>query len=110
MLVPEVTIEPETFIEAETCGEAVLKCTASSFDDVAITWKRLHKELPETAEFSTSKSINQRVSIMKIAKVAWYHKGDYYCVAKNNIGEVNSSFVHINVTGELITVTIYTYI
>jgi len=101
-MLPELTIEPESFVEVETCGEAVLKCTAASFENVTITWKRLHKELPETAEFSTSKLLNQKVSIMKITRVAWYHKGDYYCVAKNNIGEVNSSLVHINVTGELL--------
>jgi len=100
-MLPEVTIQPESFVEVEACGETVLKCTASSFENVTIAWKRLYKEIPETAEFSTSKTLNQRDSIMKITKVAWYYKGDYYCVAKNNIGEVNSSLVHINVTGEL---------
>jgi len=108
-MVPEVTIEPETFVEVETCGDAVLKCTATSFRNVAITWKRLYKDLPETTEFSTTKSLNQRVSIITIKKAAWYHKGDYYCVAKNDVGEVNSSIVHINITGELISLGCYSY-
>jgi len=104
-MLPEVTIEPETFVEAEACGIAVLKCTATSFRNVTITWKRLHNDLPETAEFSTTKSLNKRVSIMTIAKAAWYHKGVYYCVAKNDVGEVNSSLVNINITGEQITMS-----
>ena len=109
-MLPDITIEPETFVEAETCGESVLKCTASGFGNVKVAWKRLHDELPETTEISTTESLNQRVSIMKITKVAWYHKGDYYCVAKNDVGEVNSSFVHINVTGELIAMSICIHI
>jgi len=96
-MLPEITIEPRSFSEVETCGEFALTCTASGFGDIKITWKKLHSELPETTEISTT---DQRISTMKITKVTWYHKGDYYCLAKNNIGEVNSSVVHINVTGE----------
>jgi len=101
VILPEVAIDPESFVEVETCGEVILKCTASGFGNVRVTWKRVHDELPETTEISTTESLNEKVSILKITKVAWYHKGDYYCVAKNNIGEVSSSLVHVNITSEL---------
>ena len=98
-MLPEVTIEPKLFVETETRDDAVLKCTATSFRNVTITWKRLHNELPETAEISSTKSLNQRFSTMTIRNIAWYDKGDYYCVAKNDVGEVNSSLVHVNISG-----------
>ena len=101
MLLPEVTIEPEYLVEVEICGEIILKCTASGFGNVRVTWKKLHDELPEATEISTTESLNKRVSILKMTKVAWYHKGDYCCVAKNSIGEVSSSLVHVNITSEL---------
>ena len=101
-MVPEVIIVPKSDVEAEVCSDPILKCTATSFRNVTITWKKLHGELPETAITSTTKSLNQRVSVMTIRNIAWYHKGDYYCVAKNDAGEVNSSVVHVNITGKII--------
>ena len=100
VMLPEVTIEPESFVEAETCGEAVLKCTASAYGNLVVEWKKINGKLPETTEISITKSLNQRVTKMTITKAAWYHKGDYYCVAKNDAGEVNSSLVHVNITGK----------
>ena len=99
-MVPEVMIEPESDVQAEVCSDPIFKCTATSFRNITITWKKLHSELPETVVTSSTKSLNQRVSIMTIRNIAWYHKGNYYCVAKNDVGEVNSSIIHVNITGE----------
>jgi len=47
-MVPEVIIEPESDVQAEVRSDPIFKCTATSFRNITITWKRLHSELPET--------------------------------------------------------------
>ena len=83
----------------EIYNVAVFECIARSYGSISITWKRLNSELPVTTNVTTTKSLNEIKSILKIEKSIGYYKGYYYCVSKNRIGRINSTFAYCNITG-----------
>ena len=107
MTFPKVLINPNSS-EVDTCSEAVFKCIVNGFGNITVSWRKLDDEFPETSDAVTTDTLSQRVSILTIRKMVCYYKGMYYCTASNSAGEVNSSVVYLNVTGEIFTyITIY---
>ena len=101
MTLPEVLIDPSSIVE-DTCSDPVFRCTVNGFGEITVTWRKLNDELPETSDVSVvTESLNEKFSILTIRKMVWYYAGIYYCIAKNSAGEVNSSLVTLNVTGEV---------
>ena len=56
-------------------------------------------KLPLSATNITTISHSGVTSILRINKIIHYYKGYYYCVVKNELGEVNSSMAQLNVYG-----------
>ena len=83
----------------EVYNVATFECTARSYGNVSITWRRLNSELPETANITMSKSLNDITSVLRIEKSIGYYKGYYYCVIGNKAGIVNSRMAYCSVTG-----------
>ena len=80
--------------------ESVLfKCSASGFGVLQIVWKRIEHNMPLTAEVTEEKSLNKITSILKITKATGYYSGQYYCDAKNEVGEVISQIANLHVQG-----------
>ena len=75
------------------------KCTAHGFGVLKITWKKDKYIMPVTAEVIEEKSLNKITSILKITKTAGYYSGQYYCVAKNEVGKVVSQAAYLYVQG-----------
>ena len=75
------------------------KCTASGFGVLEIVWKRFKHDMPVTAEVTEETSLNKITSILKITKTAGYYSGQYYCVAKNEFGEVVSHIANLHIQG-----------
>jgi len=78
---------------------AIFECTARSYGTILITWKRLNSDLPVTVNITTTKSLNEATSVLKIEKSIGYYKGYYYCVIENKAGIVNSTTAYCNITG-----------
>ena len=65
-------------------------------------WKKINsKQLPQSATVVTNRSHDGVTSILKIDKIIHHYRGYYYCVVKNEIGEVNSSMAELYVNGML---------
>ena len=75
------------------------KCSASGFGVLKIVWKRIEHNMPLTAEVVEKKSLNKTTRILKITKTTGYYSGQYYCVAKNEVGEVISQTANLHVQG-----------
>ena len=75
------------------------RCTAQGFGVLKIVWKRVKHKMPVTAKVTEEKSLNKITSILKIAKTAVYYSGQYYCVAENQVGKVNSWTAKLHVQG-----------
>ena len=77
------------------------KCTASGFGVLEIVWKRVKHDMPVTAEVTEEKSLNKITSILKFTKTAGFYKGQYYCVAENEVGEVVSQIANLHIQGNI---------
>ena len=75
------------------------KCSASGFGQLKIVWKRIEHNMPLTAEVTEEKPLNKITSILKITNTAGYYSGQYYCVAKNQVGEIFSQIADLYVQG-----------
>ena len=76
------------------------KCTAKLDGNIQTQWKKLNSvKLPQLSTTVTSFSHDVVTSILKIDKIIHHYKGYYYCVVKNEIGEVNSSMAELHVDG-----------
>ena len=93
---PVITRQPRSTTVQVNTGS--FTCTARSYGFVSLTWKRLNSKLPVTASVSTSKSLNEITSVLRLENVGYY-KGYYYCVVENIAGKVNSTFAHFDVIG-----------
>ena len=97
---PRIMQQPSSTM-TEVYNVATFECTARSYGIVSITWKRLNSELPETANITMSKTLNDITSVLRIEKIIGYYKGYYYCVIENKAGKINSRMAYCNVTGIL---------
>ena len=75
------------------------KCIAQGFGVSKIVWKRVKHKMPVTAKVTEEKLLNKITSILKITKTAGYYSGQYYCVAENEVGKVNSRTAKLHVQG-----------
>ena len=74
-------------------------CTARGFGLLEIIWKRIRHAIPVTAEITQVKSLNEITSVIKISTTVGYYSGQYYCIAKNEVGETISRIANLNVIG-----------
>lgn len=100
---PVILMQPKS-AKVKVCSEVTFNCSASGYGKLTVTWKKLSDELPATRTISNSESGKAVTSYLKITDTVWYHRGTYYCTVKNSAGEVNSSIVRLNVTGNLLAV------
>ena len=102
MGLPVILKQPRSTV-AEIYNVTIFECTASSYGNLSITWGRQNSHLPVTANISTTKSLNEVKSTLRIEKSIGYYKGYYYCVIENIAGTVYSTFAYCNITGKLIS-------
>ena len=102
---PAIIRQPRPTV-TELHGVATFKCAARSYGSVSITWQRLNSTLPVTADVTTTKSLNEVNSILRIGKSIGYYVGYYYCVFRNKAGVVNSTIAYCDITGT----HVYTYV
>ena len=94
---PVITRQPNSVI-AQVFSIVSFVCTTRSYGAVWITWKKFNSELPVTANITTSKSLNELTSILRLESVGYY-KGHYYCLIENSAGLVNSTFAQYDISG-----------
>ena len=93
-------IQPNS-TKVDVCSDITLKCSASGYGNLNITWKKINGSLPETSTV-TSSTLNRKVtSFLQITNIVWYYKGTYYCTVKNSAGEVNSTMAQLKISGKL---------
>ena len=102
---PLITTQPSSNM-VEAGNAATFVCSAISYGNASITWKRMSSKLPVTAKVIVTKSLNEITSVLTIEKTIEYYKGYYYCVIENSIGQVNSTFAYCNITGKHVFNTI----
>jgi len=66
---------------------------------VQVEWKRSGSVLPLTATVNNIISLNGVTSVLTITDVAGYHRGLYYCIAKNKAGITISKYANLIVLG-----------
>ena len=74
---------------------AVLSCSATSYSNMTIRWQRVGYPLPFFAATHSIESPNNVTSVLKISKMFISFFGQYYCVAKNHIGETHSASANL---------------
>ena len=94
---PVITRQPSSIV-VNVFSIASFECTARSYGDVSITWKRQNSELPITANITVTRSLNEITSILRLESVGYY-EGYYYCVIENSAGIVNSKLAHYEISG-----------
>ena len=104
---PVITRQPSSIV-VRVFNIASFECTARSYGDVSITWKRLNSELPITANITVSRSLNEVTSVLRLESVGYY-EGYYYCEIKNSAGIVNSELAHYEISGSYITSYVATF-
>lgn len=91
----------------EIFATAVLSCSATSYNNVTITWEKVKHDgednsvLPFEAVTNTIELPNNVTSILTITRMAIFYFGQYYCVARNSIGETRSSISNLIQKGKL---------
>ena len=76
----------------ELFATAELSCSATSYSNMTITWRRVGYPLPFSAVINhTINSPNNVTSILTIRRMFSSFFGQYYCVARNHIGETRST-------------------
>lgn len=106
---PTIMQQPSSTV-TEIYNVATFECTARSYGNVSITWRKLNSALPETANVTTFNSLNYYgsvTSVLRIEKSIGYYKGYYYCVIENKAGIVNSTAAYCNVTGISISLRMF---
>ena len=99
MGLPVIVKQPRSTV-AEIYNVAVFECTVRSYGSVSIVWRRRNSNVPVIASVSTTKSLNEVKSTLRIEKSIGYYKGYYYCVIENIAGTVSSKFAYCNITGK----------
>ena len=96
---PEVTEHPN-HISVDILASVTFQCKAKLSGNIQIYWKKLNSvKLPQTATVTTNRSQDGVTSVLKIDKIIHHYKGYYYCIVKNEIGEINSSMAELHVDG-----------
>ena len=98
MALPVIVSQPISTV-TEVYDVAVFECIVRSYGSVSITWKRWNSKLPVTAHITTSRSLNEANSALRIEKSIGYYKGYYYCVIENIAGSVSSNYAYCDITG-----------
>ena len=109
MASPIIVRQPRSTV-VEIYSVAAFECTARSFGNTSIIWRRLNSELPETAKVINTISLNEIKSTLRIEKSIGYYRGYYYCVIENDVGIVNSNFAYCNITGNHFFIVGFIYV
>ena len=79
----------------ELYATAVLSCSVTSYSNVTITWQRVGYPLPMLAMTRTNGSSNNVTSDLTISTMFITFFGQYYCVARNDIGKTRSNYSNL---------------
>jgi len=94
---PVITKQPKSIV-VQTFSIGSFECTARSYGNVSIVWKRLNSELPLTAKITVSKTLNMITSVLKLESIGYY-EGYYYCAIENSAGVINSTLAYYEISG-----------
>ena len=106
MALPVIVRQPRS-TAVEIYGVATFECIARSYGNTSIIWRKQNSELPETAIMTSTMSLNETKSTLRIEKSIGYYRGYYYCVIENSVGIVNSTVAYCNITGKYFIITLY---
>ena len=96
---PEVTEHPKS-ISTDIYVSVTFQCRAKQSENIQIQWMKFQSsKLPLSATIITTKSHGGVTSTLRIDKIIHHYKGYYYCIVKNEFGEVNSSMARLHVYG-----------
>lgn len=94
---PKITEHPQNLL-IDVYTSVVLKCKSLLFGNVQIYWQKSgSSRLPRAASITNTRSQDEIISTLNITKALTYYSGSYYCNAKNEIGEANSSHAQVQV-------------
>ena len=96
---PVILKQPKSIVvQAFSFGS--FECTARSYGNVSIVWKRLNSELPWpiTAKITVSETLNEINSVLKLESIGYY-EGYYYCAIENSAGVINSTLAYYEISG-----------
>ena len=97
---PEITEHPKS-IRADISASISFQCTANPYGNIQIQWKKVgSSKLPKSATTFTNRTQDGVISTLKFKNVIHPYMGYYYCVVKNEIGEVNSSVVQLHINSK----------
>ena len=108
MALPVIVRQPRS-TAVEIYGVATFECIARSYGSTSIMWRKQNSELPETAIMTSTMSLNETKSTLRIEKSIGYYRGYYYCVIENSVGIVNSTVAYCNITGKYFIITLLIY-
>ena len=80
---------------------AIFECTAKSYGNTSIVWRKWNSKLPVTAKVMNTKLVNKMQTILRIENSIGYYKGYYYCAIANDVGMISSTFAYLNITGKI---------
>jgi len=78
---------------------AQFECKAKALGNAEVIWKRVGSNLPITAKITINIKSDEITSILNIIRISEYYEGRYYCIIKNNAGDVTSNQAHLHVNG-----------
>ena len=97
---PQVIEHPKSVL-ADIYTSVTFECKAKVYGNFQIQWMKFAStKLPQLATTTIDKSRNGVTSVLlKIDKIIHHYKGYYFCIVKNELGEVNSSKAELRVDG-----------
>jgi len=95
---PVITKHPSNVI-TDIYATAQFECKAKALRNVEVIWKRVGSNLPITAKITINVKSDEITSILNITRISEYYEGRYYCIIKNNAGDVVSNQAHLHVNG-----------
>lgn len=86
-------------VKVDVYESVTFLCEVFGFGDVKVQWKRIGFKLPATSITHARKEENVVTSILEIASTSGYYAGEYYCIARNSVGEVTSQIAKLSTEG-----------
>jgi len=88
-------------MQADVLNDVRFTCSAVGYGIVTLMWKRMGAlRVPITAVQEVNSTLHDVViSTLHIKRVNGYYAGEYYCIAENSAGQVNSNNASLFVQG-----------
>ena len=97
-----VTEHPKS-VWVDFYGSVAFQCRAKQYGIIQVQWKKVgSSRLPKSSNTFITITKDGVNSTLKIDQIIHRYKGYYYCVVKNEIGEVNSSIAQLHVNGKFV--------